>query len=115
MYHLIIPEAILFRNKNNKRVLSYVLKTGHIGHKVTYQESQTLHHHFVIHRVGLAEVVERYLNSPASPDTNRPCFACELHAWRERPPDRGGGWCCGECHSSRHGNQHLICAVKKWI
>ena len=100
MYHLIIPDAILFRNKNNKRELSTVNKTGHIGHKGPYQESQSLHNHFAIQRVDLAEVVERELNSPASPDANRPCFACGLLAWRERPPDRGGGWYCGECHPS---------------
>jgi len=100
MYHLIIPDAILFRNKNNKRKLSTVIKTGHIGHKGTYQESQSLHNHFAIHRVNLAEDVERYLNGHASPDTNRPCFACGLLAWVERPPERGGGGFCGECYPS---------------
>ena len=107
MYHLIIPEAILFRNKNNKRVLSYVLKTGHIGHKVTYQESQTLHHHFVIHRVGLAEVVERYLNSPASADTNHPCFACGQLTWREHPEKVGGGYYCSTCHPNVKSKSNL--------
>ena len=98
MYQLIIPDAILSRNKNNKRQLSTVLKTGHIGHKGTYQESQTLHNHFVIHRVDLAEVVEMYLNSPTLPDTNRPCFACGQLTWREHPEKVGGGYYCSTCH-----------------
>ena len=28
----------------------------------------------------------------------RPCFSCHSGAWRERPPERGGGWVCDACH-----------------
>ena len=27
-----------------------------------------------------------------------PCFSCYSNAWRERPPERGGGWVCDACH-----------------
>ena len=46
----------------------------------------------------LSVIVNNCLAGPYEPDISRPCFACELLAWRERPPDRGGRWLCGVCH-----------------
>lgn len=28
----------------------------------------------------------------------RPCHSCHALNWRQRPPERGGGWLCGACH-----------------
>ena len=48
----------------------------------------------------LSVILNNHLAGPYEPDISQPCFACGLLAWRERPPDRGGGWLCGVCHPS---------------
>jgi len=43
-------------------------------------------------------IVDEYLDSPYEVDTNHPCSICHEVAWRERPPEAGGGFYCSICH-----------------
>lgn len=43
----------------------------------------------------------------------RPCFSCHCIAWRERPPERGGGWVCDACHPDSE-RLHREWAERRW-